>query len=343
MNLENRQWREHLIRQYAYAVEDVGFDGIHMDTYGYPKSGWGYDSDDDTQMKYYDLQSQFVSIINTWARHGDVNIFNNVGGWPAEATAAANQEACYIEVWPPHTRYHHLRSLIQSAKRRHKPVILAAYLEPFKKRDEENSRTSTPVESARVLTAIASSLGATTLLLGEDGAVLTQPYYSDYSRLTDEEKEIMRRYYDHQVRFRELLFAPEAEDITESHGLGENREFSLQATDPEVPVTHDGEPGSIMAVITRSKKRIVINLINLIDQMDDLWNAEKPACSSRPAVTIQIPKYSHGMRVFCCSADSQPAKVQQLPIKDIAGVRGPSLECTIDHLSEWTTIWCELG
>jgi dextranase len=342
MNLDNRQWREHLLKQYTYAVEEVGFDGIHMDTYGYPKSGWGYESDEDTQMKYYDLQSQFVDVINEWARHGDENIFNNVGGWPAEVTAAANQEACYIEVWPPHTRYHHLRSLIQNAKRQHKPVILAAYLEPFKKRYEENSRTSAPVESARLLTAIASSLGATTLLLGEDGAVLTQPYYSDYSQLTDEEAEFMRRYYDHQVRFRELFYDPDAEDITESHGLGENREFSIIPTDPETPVTHDGEPGSIMVVITRTQKRIVIHLINLIDQENDLWNAEKSACSSQPEITIQIPKYRHSMRVFCCSADSQPAEIQQLPIKDIAGVRGPSVECRFNHLSLWTTIWCEL-
>ncbi|MGM0431648.1 MAG: glycoside hydrolase family 66 protein [Spirochaetota bacterium] len=343
MNLDNSQWREHILEQYRYAVEEVGFDGIHMDTYGYPKSGWGYESDKDVKPKTYDLKQQFVSFINQWSQHGDVNIFNNVGGWPADATASAHQHACYIEVWPPHTRYHHLRSLIQNAKRQGKPVILAAYLEPFRKRDEENTKSTRPVEAARLLTAIASSLGATTLLLGEDGVVLTQPYYSDYSRLSEEEKEIITRYYDHQVRFRELLFDPEAEDITESHGLGENREFSFLPSDPGVSVTHDGEQGSIMAVITRSENRVVINLINLIDQSDDLWNADKAACSTQTEVTIQIPKYSHSMRVFCCSADRHPAAVQHLPIREVDGIRGSSVACTIHHLFQWTTIWCELG
>jgi dextranase len=342
MNLDNSSWRDHLLKQYVYAVEQVGFDGIHMDTYGYPKSGWGYASDDDSQMKYYDLRDQFVSVINGWAEHGDVNIFNNVGGWPAEATAKVHQEACYIEVWPPHTRYHHLRTLIQNVKSKGKPVILAAYLEPFKKRDEAGLPTKKPLEAAKLLTSITSSLGATTLLYGEDGGVLTQPYYSDYSRLTEDECMMIQQYSDHQVRFRELLFDPEAEDITESHGLGENREFSFIPNDPSIPITHDGEPGSVMVVITRSPKHVVINLINLIDQGDDLWNSDKEPCGTKPDITIQLPKYGNNMKIYSCSADARPSQIRNLPIEDVEGVRGLSVECTIQSISTWTTIWCEL-
>ena len=36
-------WREHLFSQYRSAMERIGFDGVHMDTYGYPKRALGMD------------------------------------------------------------------------------------------------------------------------------------------------------------------------------------------------------------------------------------------------------------------------------------------------------------
>ncbi|MCF7953557.1 MAG: hypothetical protein K9K78_05735 [Spirochaetales bacterium] len=362
MNLGNREWRKRILEQYEYAIEHMGFDGIHMDTYGYPKSGWGYASDDDTELKQYDLQDQFVSFINAWARHGDENIFNNVGGWPVMETGKADQAASYIEVWEPHTKYHHLRTLIQGASSLKKPVILAAYLEPFKLIDEvekkERKEESEPaieseknaydtipqgaLMSAELLTAAVSSLGASSLLLGEEHAVLTQPYYSDYALLSPAEQEEIRRYYDHQVRCEELFYDPELTDITESHGLGENREFSFIFVKGNIPVSHDGRAGSIWLVIRRTSGRLVLNLINLIDQSDDEWNRVKKPCITKPDVRIQIPRYSKHMSVYACSPDADRQEITLLPHKLVSGIRGPSVEVTLKELPLWMTIWCEL-
>ena len=336
MNLNSRAWRDQILAQYRYAVETVGFDGIHMDTYGYPKSGWGFG-----EQAARSLEPDFISFIDEWTRHGDVNIFNNVGGWPAVSTAEADQTACYIELWDPYTRYRHIRELICGVGNSGKPVVFAAYLLPFKHRDEQKlAEGRSPLQSALLLTAAVSSLGATSLLLGEDGVILTQPYYSDYSRLSAEEQEQIRLYYDHQVRYRELFYDPDAIDITGSHVVGADREFSIAAG--ECRVTIDGEPGSLWVMAKRTDKRIVLNLVNLLDQEDDLWNQEKRPCVSRPEVTIGIPRYSDRMSVWYTEAGHTNSRMIPLETSACQGVRGPSISCTLPSVDLWTTIVCEL-
>ena len=326
MDLDDQGWRENIIKQYTYAVDTVGFDGLHMDTYGYPKTGWGYD-----QEHSHSLEASFVSFIDEWGSHGHENIFNNVGGWPARSTASADQAACYIEVWEPHRKYHQLRTMIGEVLPFRKPVILAAYLEPFKIRDEKNDLFhSGPIRAAKLLTAVVSSLGATSLLLGEDGVVLTQPYYSDYTRLTEAEAEILRKYYDFQVRYRELLFDPSLVDITESHALGENREFTIAAG--EYPVSHDGEAGTSWGVVRRAKTRIVMHLINLLGQSDDRWNETKSPCSTRPPITLRIPRFSHDMRIYTASPEESCGKASLLSCRNVEGVRGPSISVELEQV-----------
>ena len=337
MNLANREWRERIIRQYTYAVDIIGFDGIHMDTYGYPKSGWGYQ-----ETFPHSLEDDFLSFINEWATHGNENIFNNVGGWPASTTSQAEQAACYIEVWDPHTRYHHLKDLIQIVLPKGKPVILAAYLLPFKQRDIDKNKDSIyPVNAALLLIATVSSLGATSLLIGESGVVLTQPYYSDYTKLSVRECDILQSYYDFQVRYRELLYDSEAVDITESHALGENREIGIHAG--TYPVSHDGRHGTLWAIVKRHTRRISIQLINLIDQHDDEWNVDKLDCVITPQVRITIPQYSKTMRAYTSAPEVNGGKAVELETRYGHGVRGPSIIVEVPSVGIWRTFWCDVS
>ena len=336
MNLASKGWRDNIIKQYTYAVDTLNFDGIHMDTYGYPKSGWGYQ---DTSL--HSLEEDFVSFINEWATCGNENIFNNVGGWPASTTSQAEQAACYIEVWDPHTRYHHLKELIYTVLPKGKPVILAAYLLPFKQRDIDKNKDSTyPVNAALLLIATVSSLGATSLLIGESGVVLTQPYYSDYTMLSVRERDILQSYYDFQVRYRELLYDSEATDITESHAMGENREIGIHAG--TYPVSHDGRQGTLWAIVKRHTHRISIQLINLIDQNDDEWNTDKLDCMTAPQMRITIPQYSKTMRVYTSAPEINHGRAVELETRYGYGVRGPSIIVEVPSVGIWRSLWCDL-
>ncbi len=94
MNLESG-WAEHIVSQYR-AVVQVGFDGIHMDTYGFPKTAL------DASGGTVHLEDDFAPLIQRTrgVLPEATLVFNNVGGWPVERTMESSVDAVYIEVWP---------------------------------------------------------------------------------------------------------------------------------------------------------------------------------------------------------------------------------------------------
>lgn len=233
MNMqEGSPWREHLIRQYRNAMENMGFSGIHMDTYGFPKTAF---SRLNGGFERVELKKEFGSLIDETYRvlrqtgKAPFLVFNNVGNWPVSETACHDVKAVYIEVWPPYERYFHIKQLILEARRLvqdQKPVILAAYLEPFRK--EEGRMAS---YAARILTAAVVSNGAYHLLLGENNAVLTQGYYGDYSLMDEETAGAMRKYYDFMIRYMNLFYDPEMIDVTMTHMGWDNYEYQCGMKD----------------------------------------------------------------------------------------------------------------
>lgn len=126
------------------------------------------------------LEKQFPVLIENTRKElnkskEDIGlIFNNVGNWPVDTVAAAAQDAVYIEVWNPYEKYHHIQQIIAWAQQfgRGKPVILAAYLKPFRLESPESIDRAHA--AALLLSAVIFSHGAYHLLLGENNGVLTQ-------------------------------------------------------------------------------------------------------------------------------------------------------------------------
>ena len=71
---------------------------------------------------------------------------------------------------------------------------------------------------------------------------------------------------------------------------GEKQEFTTAAG--VYHITHDGESGSIWAIVKRGGSRMVLHLINLIDQMEDKWNVAKSNLTTKLSLTLQILRYS---------------------------------------------------
>lgn len=332
-------WREHLFEQYKAAIDTLGFDGIHMDTYGYPKIAFDYAG------KSIYLDKEFVSLIDDWAKNKNRNIFNNVGGWPSSLTATCIQEAIYIEVWAPHTEYRHLRQLALEHKRFKKPLVFAAYSLPYK--EEETLDPSRALASTCLLMATACAHEATLLLFGEDGGILTQPYYVDHTVLDSHDRKVLTRYTDFSVQYGELLYGTSLIDITESFVTGENREYSFfihaeGKKESETKISCDGQPNTLWPIVHMSKTRIVINLLNLLDQESARWNEGKNPLKNEVYTTIQIPIYSKKMQLFTASPEVDEGKSHPLQWKEVMGIRGPSGEITIVLQSYWTLLWAEL-
>jgi len=94
-------WHAHIIKQYEKAIDIMGFDGIHMDTYGFPKKAISIRGE---EKKTEYLDEHFPILIENTrktlsARKQDVClIFNNVGNWPVDSIADTSVDAIYIAV-----------------------------------------------------------------------------------------------------------------------------------------------------------------------------------------------------------------------------------------------------
>lgn len=303
MNISRESgWHDHILKEYRKAMEQVGFDGIHMDTYGEPKTAC------DWQGKIQHLDGQFAPLIDDAAAFltkdgtSPVLIFNNVGGWPVTKTISARQSAVYIEVWPPHTKYRHIGSLIREALRGEKPVIIAAYPAAFRTSHPENA-----LESQLYLSFVIAMHGATQIFFGEQNAVITQGYYADYMVLSQEQLAAVRNYQDFFVRYEEFFYDTLLEDVSMTHQGWDNREYVFSPAG-----SADGEPGMIWYHIRQSRNTKVVYFVNLSGN-DNLWAEGKKKPAEKCTVSVQIEIQKNPKSVWFASPDEEHGSRQECP------------------------------
>ena len=340
MNIqEDSPWREHLIGQYREAMEKVGFSGIHMDTYGFPKTAH---SRLEGRFRRVALQEQFGSLIDeTRQELGKTGeepylIFNNVGNWPVADTARHGVDAVYIEVWPPYERYFHIKQLILEARRLvedKKPVILAAYLEPFRKEDEASA-----TYAARLLTATIVSNGAYHLLLGENKAVLTQGYYGDYSVMSEASAGIMRRYYDFMVRYLNLFYNPELTDVSMTHMGWDNYEYQWAGTDWSAY----GEYGKLWVTVRESEEIKLFSFINLCGCSEDYWNKgkKKPPVQKNVTCMAVVEKEVEG--IYFTSPDLPDCASRELDYVYTVNEKGRFVKFSVPEVEVWSAVYIRM-
>lgn len=336
----NCPWHGHIINEYRKAVSEVGFDGIHMDTYGFPKTAF---SKMDGKKELVRLDEEYPGLIeNTKTALNQITpdnhlIFNNVGNWPVTTVANAPQDAVYIEVWEPYTNYSHIKQIITDAKRacqNRKPVILAAYLAPF--------RTDTPERAenaALLLTAAIAANGASSLLLGEKNAVLTQGYYVDHSFLADRQTVSMRNYYDFIVRYMELLYDQTLEDVSFTHTGWDNTEYRCLNKAWSV----DGRPETIWLTIRENTEYKCISLINLCGCGDGEWNSGKNTPQPQRDVCFRIQLDTAVESICFASPDSSHGDSERIPYRLETTDRGIIAEFSIPCVDYWGMVNIKLA
>ncbi|TAH72813.1 MAG: hypothetical protein EWM47_03310 [Anaerolineaceae bacterium] len=337
MNIaKNCPWRNHIIEEYAKAIEKIGFDGIHMDTYGFPKSAYSYRSE-----KLYKLEEEFPSLIEDTKKRLDKItednhlIFNNVGNWPVNTVACASQDAIYIEVWDPYTRYDHIKQIISDARREckdKKPVILAAYLKPFMEDTQERA-----AYAAFILTAVITSNGAYHLLNGEENGVLTQGYYVDHSFMAVATSEKMRSYYDFIVQYMELFYDTNLVDVSMTHMGWDNMEY--RCFNDRWSVTGDAD--KLWISIRKSENRELISLINLCGN-DNFWNKGKNKPQKRDNIEFQVLVDKTVKGVYFISPDKNHGKVHELTYERKKTDRGWTISFIVPQVEIWSNIWIDL-
>jgi dextranase len=332
-------WRTHILNEYHKAANELGFSGIHMDTYGFPKQAT------DAYGKPIELSRQFAPLINSAANEmkkldeGNGVIFNAVNNWPVEAVAGSAQDAVYIEVWPPHIHYIDLYNLIRRGKELSgKPVVLAAYMEPFK--DAKTDADVTGAEMSFLLTnAVIISSGGTQLALGENGCILCDSYYVNHARLRDEFLPLVRRYADFAVRYARLLYNDEGTDISMTCSGGINDDYVFNS--PGVRFSVNAEQDTVWTIIHETSTRVSLNLINLRGQSSE-WNKPKQAPQAVNGITLTLRLNREITGVYCASPDNASASAKEAPYEFTSGPAGRIYTVQLPDVLIWTLIWIEI-
>ena len=318
----DERWLAFFTAELRQAAEQVGFAGFHLDQYGAPKRARRRDG------VLVDLAEAFPRLIDRVA--ADLPqarlIFNNVNDFPSWTTTRANQDAIYIEVWPPHDELAHLAALIEKARllAPEKPVILATYLSPFS--DDEAAASA----AERLLLATVFSHGATPLLHGEERAVLTDPYYVRHAEVSDETRDLTRRYYDFAVRYGDLLFDRTAVDVTRTHIAPETREVTIDAP---VPVATDPVAGALWTRVVRGRHGLLVSLIDLSAQTETRWNAPKRATAPLKGIRVAVERTGLGSICFASPEESpglRPLEPTRLGVNDIV---------ELPPFTTWALLW----
>lgn len=306
MNIsEKSSWPKHIISQYKECINEVGFLGLHLDTYGYPKRALDYEN----KVNYLENDlPKFLNQVSKELKDAPL-IFNNVGAWPLEKMTGVDQKAIYIEVWPPYDTFYNLKELINKAKEGLKPVILSAYISSFRT-DRERA-----LYNALLTTFYINTLGATHLYLGEEGAVITQGYYCDYTKLRKNEKLLIQKYQDFFVAYQQILFDNSLKDVTMTHCGWDNEEYIITGN-----YSLSSNENKISVVIRTNGKTHLISLLNL-ENNDNKWNSPKEEPSLSSNLEIQVQVFKKVENVYFANPESESYFAQKLDFIRKTGTR----------------------
>lgn len=334
-------WHDHIVNEFYKAVK-FGFDGIHMDQYGYPKEAVSRANEENT---IRNLREDFPVLINDTRKYIEDKgeavslIFNAVNNWPVETVAKAEQDSVYIEVWPPNDTYQDLYNLISNAKKYapEKQVILAAYIKPFLQ------ELNIPVEQAEntailTMTTIFAS-GGFHLLLGENNGVLDDPYYPKYRTMENEDfKKKLRSYYDFIVKYEELLYDFNVIDTTMANTGGINGEYIING----VKASPKAEAGCIWTLIKEKPGYKIVNLVNFTGIDDMNWNKAKVKLPSAIKDIELTMLTCHEIKaVYAASPDIDGGKAVKLSFEYVESDQGNKIKVNIPELKVWNLVYIE--
>lgn len=322
----NEKWMEHFTSDLSQSMQEVGFDGFHLDSYGWPKKAFRSDG------TICDLNQAFSKLLARIRRNVPDSsfMFNNVNDFPTWSTTQSDQDATYIEVWAPHTTLRHLGLLIDRARacRPGFPPILAAYLSVYSRVSVSEAN-----DAARLVMATIFSHGGTHLLNGESEVILVDPYYPQNHKAEESTVELMRNWYDFHVRYGDLLLAPEAIDVTRSYTGGINEDLIFAAQGGQAIAT-DPEPDTVWVRVVRTDLGLVIHLINLIGQEETDWDRRKSPIPDIKGLRLRILKTLGVDSPYLVDPERSPWP-QHMETKDDGS---DSLEIDIPDFGAWAMV-----
>lgn len=317
-------WTKHLLGEFSHILATTDFDGIHLDQYGSPKTGY------DIIGNSFPLDQPLADIINSTkdivtAARGNKGavIFNAVTNWPIETVAPSKEDVVYIEVWPPYTFFYELGLLIVQAQQLGggKPVVIAAYIDPKYK------------TNVLLNDAIIFANGGGHIELGERGDYLAEAYFPRHKTPDPMLSTTLQRYYEFAIRYQNVI-GPQTRSNNQAYA-GKITLGSGIETNPALT------RNMVMPVVRESKDYTAISLINLLGLESGEWAkgiVREPTLLGSTTVKISGASSKIAQAWFSTPDDSdfalQPVKFTQTD--DLVTITIPSLRFWDLILIKWS-------
>jgi dextranase len=311
-------WTSHLLDEFENILTKTNFDGIHLDQYGAPKQGY------DVHGNIFSLEQPLADLID--ATHVIVDqqrgedgavIFNAVTNWPIDVVAPSQEDIVYIEVWSPYTSFNDLSNMVLQGQELGggKPVVLAAYIDPFYE------------TNALLIDAIIFANGAGHIEMGEKGGYLADPYFPQYAIPSVQLSAALERYYTFAIRYQNVI-GPQTRSGNRVYG----QNLSIAGINTAPGMLYD----KVMPVIRESEDHLVISLINMLGLPSGEWEIGlNEAPTPLDQVSLELKELDKDIQsVWFATPDTEDLSLVPLEFELVQGV----LTLTVPHLDYWGII-----
>ncbi len=334
------RWQRHFASTYGEAADEVGFDGFHVDSYGFPRAGL------DKQGRYVDMRVAYESFLESFRaqRPDDQISFNQVNGVPSGLRLPDGPGFRYCEVWPPNDLWRHLEGLLDRSAgkagfRGSGPALgrsvmrgsIACYPPVWASAEPEAREAS--LRTVVLTEAIATCLGASALLYGDAVGVLCDPYYPKHERLSAAEAETVLAWHRFALGCRDLFL--EGEDTSWYEIGDENGAVSVSWDGPVRP-----EPvgGGLFVRVVRSDNFIGVGIIDLTGSANGSWSEGTSPGRCRLAHARLLVESPGEWEAAVATLGSGRGRFVRTPFTIVSHREGVGAELKVPMVAGWSVL-----
>jgi dextranase len=344
-NPSNAEWQQHFVKSYGEAMDAIGFNGLHVDTYGYPRLA--FDSDGEP----VDMRAGYEAFLNYLrdARPRDLISFNQVNGVPSAANLPGGPWFRYCEIWPPNIAWRHFEGLLDRSSGvaglvRDESTLdanvrgsLACYppvwsVNSSKFEDNESSREES-LWTVLFTDAIATMLGTSALIYGDKFAALCDPYYPKHAKFDANESATVIRWRRFALRCRDLFI--DGEDTSWYEINDENGSVSVSTS---YPVSPEPVGGGVFARVFQANDLVTVGVLDLTGSDNGLWAEQSRRGEVRVATVRVLLDKPEKWRVDAAVLGSNGDRFAPISSMMVEHRQGRALEIELPLVDGWSVV-----
>ncbi|MCU1489115.1 MAG: hypothetical protein JWM85_520 [Acidimicrobiaceae bacterium] len=345
-NPANVDWQRHFVAAYGGAADRIGFDGFHVDTYGYPRLA--YDADG----VRIDVRSAYEAFLRHLReeRPDDVISFNQVNGFPAAVELPAGAGFRYCEVWAPNDELRHLEAflertsgragLLAEPERRDGVVRGTVSIYPPVWGHDTSGGPLTGVERSDALRtvvcceAVLTLLGAGSLIFGDKAAALRDAYYPKDERLDEDEAATVVAWRRFALRCRDLF--TDGEDTSWYEIGDENGAVAVEADG--APVGPEPNGGGVLARVVHAPGRVSVGVLDLTGSAAGRWSEPTSAGRVRQVTVRVLVGQPQGWTAAAAVLGADDEHFVERPTSEVPHRWGRALEVQVPVVDGWSVL-----